>query len=205
MPEAVVEIVLVDDDHSLLRALSRQIDLMGYKAVPFPDAREGIRHISSGHGDCLVLDLRMPEVSGLDVQDRLAGLPVPIIFLSGHATIPATVQAMQKGAVTFLEKPVEYDELETALDTALEQGKQLRNAHRNRTIANAAYGSLTERQRDVFRLLITGAPNKVIAYQLGIGERTIKAHRHAIMERLGANSIADIYRIAAELDLDVSR
>jgi two-component system, LuxR family, response regulator FixJ len=196
------EIILVDDDPSVLKALSRQVGLMGYEPVTFGNAGKAAQHIRAGQGDCLLLDLRMPEISGLDVQDMLAGVPVPIIFISGHATIPATVQAMQNGAVTFLEKPIEYADLERAIGTALKKGTDLRLKHGEHVSAKELFASLTERQRDVFRVLVTGATNKEIAHRLGVGERTVKAHRHAIMERLKANSIADIYRLAAELELN---
>lgn len=202
MPDLTAEIVLVDDDRSVLRAMSRQVGLMGHNPVTFDDARKGVEHILAGHGDCLLLDLRMPEISGLDVQDMLAGLPVSIVFISGQATIPATVRAMQNGAVTFLEKPVEYAELEQAIDTALKRGTELRSRQNDRTLAEELFASLTDRQKDVFRVLVTGAANKDIARELGIGERTVKAHRQAIMERLGADSIAAVYRLAGELGIN---
>lgn len=202
MPETNAEVVLVDDDKSVLRALSRQISLMGHTPVAYDAAQAGVEHVRSGRGDCLLLDLRMPEFSGLDVQEMLAGLPVPIVFISGQATIPATVQALQNGAVTFLEKPVDYDDLTEAIETALRRGVEMRTEHNDRAQAKTLFESLTKRQRQVFLVLITGASNKGIARELGIGERTVKAHRQAIMERLGADSIADIYKLAAELDMN---
>ncbi|WP_425044310.1 response regulator transcription factor [Primorskyibacter sp. S87] len=202
MPERRAEIVVVDDDRSVLKAMSRQISLMGHRPVVFDDPRQGVCHVREGNGDCLLLDLQMPDASGLDVQDMLSGLPVPIVFVSGFATIPATVQAMQNGAVTFLEKPVEYAELELAIETALKKGADLRANPDDQSAADELLASLTERQKDVFRILVTGVTNKEIAQELGIGERTVKAHRHAIMERLEADSIADIYRLAARLGLN---
>lgn len=196
------EIVLVDDDPSVLRAMSRQVGLMGHNPVAFDDARKAVRHIRSGQGDCLLVDLQMPELSGLQVQEMLADLPVPVVFVSGQANIPTTVKAMQNGAVTFLEKPIEYAMLEQAIDVALKRGAELRSRLNDRARARKLFASLTDRQKDVFRILITGATNKEIAQDLDIGERTVKAHRHAIMNRLGADSIADIYRLASELGMD---
>lgn len=202
MDDKPAEIVLIDDDSSFLKALERQVRLMGHVPVTFGDAEAGLHHIRNGQSDCLLVDLRMPGVSGLDVQDVLAELPVPIVFISGQATIPATVQAMRNGAVTFLEKPVEYEDVRQAIGEALRYGAELKVEHAGRAAATRRFDQLTARQKDVLRLVVTGVPNKVIARKLGIGERTVKAHRQAIMERLQATSVADLYHLAADLGID---
>lgn len=201
MTEDHYRIVVLDDDASFLRALSRQITLMGYSPLAFESANDALAFIRTNQCECLILDLRMPEVSGLDVQKLVAEIPIPVIFISGHASIPDTVQAVQNGAVTFLEKPVEYADLQRAIQTALNQLVELRSRHSAIETAKLRYESLTKRQKDVFALLAEGAPNKTIAYELGIGERTVKAHRRAVMEQIGAKTILDVYRLATELEI----
>lgn len=151
----------------------------------------------------MVVDLCMPDMTGLELQSELKALgrPLPVIFLSGQGTIQSSVDAILGGALDFLEKPVEFDVLEEALEKALLQWNVLVRKQSEGMAARERFSRLTARQTEVFRVLITGASNKEIARRLSIGERTVKAHRHAIMRSLGADTIADIYRLATELEI----
>ena len=181
MDSETARIVIVDDDPSVLAALAKQIALMGHEVTPFEDPALALQHLRQSRGDCLILDLNMPELTGLEVQEELADLRVPvgIIFVSGAATVQSSVSAMRGGATHFLEKPIEYDDLSAAVDEALAKVRNARRETEAKADAERRYHNLTERQQAVFREILTGAPNKVIAHRLNIGERTVKAHRQA--------------------------
>lgn len=197
------EVVLIDDDVSVLKALSRQIDLMGYKIDAFGDPTKGLEYLAEGHGSVLVVDLQIPKISGLEIQTKLdkIGRQLPIIFVSGHGDIPSTVRAIQGGAVDFLEKPIEYAVLERTLENAFVIAN---DADERLTLENelrARVERLTKRQYSVFLAIITGCQNKAIAHLLGIGERTVKAHRHEVMRRLEVTTVPELVQIAMTLDL----
>ena len=146
---------------------------------------------------CVILDLRMPGASGTDVQQQLPGGPgeLPVIFLSGHGDVPDSVRAMKQGAVDFLTKPVDGDVLLAAIGPALERHAAARAARAEREAVCARLGALTPRERDVLGQVVTGALNKQIAGVLGIAEGTVKVHRGRVMEKLGAQSVADLVRL----------
>ena len=152
---------------------------------------------------CIVLDLRLPGPSGLDLQQRLAtaGNPLPIVFLTGHGDIPKTVRAMKAGAVDFLTKPVDAPVLLDAVARALARDAENRVARGRQQDARARYSRLTPREREVFAHLISGQLNKQVGYDLGISERTTKIHRGRVLEKMEADSIADLVRIAADLGI----
>jgi FixJ family two-component response regulator len=152
---------------------------------------------------CLVLDLRLPGPSGLDLQQRLttAENPLPIVFLTGHGDVPKTVRAMKAGAVDFLTKPVDAPVLLDAVARAVARDSENRVVRARQHEARAHYSRLTPRERDVFAHLISGQLNKQIGYDLGISERTTKIHRHHVLEKMQADSIADLVRTAADLGI----
>jgi FixJ family two-component response regulator len=197
------EVVIVDDDPSVRVAFERQIRLMGHQAKSFEDPTEALSAIRAGAGCCVIVDLCMPTMSGLQLQNELTelGRPLPLIFVSGQGTVQSSVRAVLDGALDFLEKPVEFDVLKDAISKALSSWNSLTRAQSEHMAAVERFSRLTQRQEEVFRILISGASNKEIARRLDISERTVKAHRQALMESLGADSIADVYRLAAELGI----
>jgi FixJ family two-component response regulator len=195
--------MIVDDDASLRRALQRRIALMGYDVAERGDPATAMRDILQTPPDCLILDLAMPGMGGLDLQHAIheQGCVTPTIFLSGHGDIPTTVAAMRDGAIDFLEKPVEDEALAEAISRALAQSAAEAERRAESDALAQRVASLTQRQQEVFLAVLTGAPNKVIAYQLGVSERTVKAHRSEVMEKLDVHSVAELALLAARLGL----
>jgi FixJ family two-component response regulator len=150
-----------------------------------------------------VLDLELPGANGLELQDRLtrAENPLPIVFLTGHGDVPQSVRAMKAGAVDFLTKPVDAPVLLEAVARAIAQDAEKRSARTRQIALRDRYDRLTAREREVFAHLISGQLNKQIGFDLGIAERTVKVHRHQVLEKMGADSIADLVRIAADLEI----
>ena len=205
MGDVLFRVVIVDDDPSILKAFSKQIELMGHSVTAFSDPEDALTHLQLEGADCLLVDLNMPRLNGLELQAAIARLkpPVPTVFVSGAANVQSSVAAMRGGACHFLEKPVEFDDLRSAIDEATALAIEATDAARAAERAQGHFDELTARQKDVFRELLTGAPNKVIAFRLGIAERTVKAHRQALMERLGARSIPDLVAIAGIIGIPV--
>lgn len=202
-PEDRREVVIVDDDPSVLRALARQVSVVGYVACPFKDPNDALAYLRSGGGHCLLVDLNMPGMSGLDLQLRVAegNRPLPVVFLSGQGDVRSTVQAMRGGAIDFLEKPVETTELVRAIETAFVKYAELSAASDAQTALAGRLSRLTKRQREVFDAVVTGQSNKEIARDLRISERTVKAHRHGLMQRLEARTLPDLVNLANQLGL----
>jgi FixJ family two-component response regulator len=199
--DTAATVFVVDDDASFLTALSRLLRAAGYTVHAFSSAVEFLRHPPSDSPGCVILDLKMPGPGGLELQTALAEAdnPLPVIFLTGHGDIPTSVRAMRRGAVDFLTKPVKKEALFEALQRALAQEASARQ-HRERTrVLRARYDTLTPRQREVLMHVVAGQPNKRIACDLNACERTIKAHRAAIMERLNVTSLAELVRFAQEV------
>ena len=186
---------VLDDDASVRTALARLLVAMGYEVKVHASAASYLLEPQSGAPSCLILDVRMPQVSGLEIQDALARLrrTVPIIFLTGHGDIPMSVQAMRAGAVDFLTKPVKREKLLAAVRTAV-AGRAHQEDLRTR------YESLTAREREVFAGVVAGNLNKQIAAKLNIAERTVKAHRSQLMEKMQAHSVADLVRQSENLE-----
>lgn len=191
---------VVDDDESLRTAVSRLLRAAGYEVHTYASAGEfALARTPDLHG-CVLLDVRMPGPSGLDLQVSLArGEGLPVIFLTGHGDIPMSVQAMKAGAVDFLTKPVQRADLLAAVKTALAKDAQSRVERASQHLCREHFESLTPREREVFERVTAGQPNKQIAYELGAAERTVKAHRAHVMEKMGASSLAELVRIAGQL------
>lgn len=202
MTAAEATIFVVDDDTSILRALSRLLKGEGYAIETFASPREFLDRPPHDGPGCLVLDLRMPGVGGLEVQDALAaaGHVLPIVFMSGHGSVPATVKAMKGGAVDFLTKPVDDKQLLAAIASGIAHSVAMRSEREDRRVLAARIASLTPREREVFPLVARGLPNKKIAGLLGTAEKTVKVHRARVMEKMGADSLADLVRMAERVE-----
>jgi FixJ family two-component response regulator len=198
-PPSLTTVFIVDDDPSLRRSLSRIVRQAGFEARDFPSAEDFLaaRPQSSGSPSCLVLDLRMPGIGGLELQRELAAdpAPCPVIFISGDGDIPTTVQAMKQGAVTFLPKPFDRDDLLKAIDEAVKRQRELLAAASRVGGVRERIDALSGREREVMAWVISGALNKQIAGQLGIVEQTVKVHRARVMEKMRVVSVADLVRL----------
>jgi FixJ family two-component response regulator len=197
-------VYLLDDEPAMLRALARVLGARGIETIAFSDPEEFLAAEFDGRPACLVVDLAMPRLDGFEVQEHLArrGDSLPVIFLTGHGDIRASVRSMKAGAHDFLTKPVVAEELLAAVQSALEtscvqQQADLEIADLRRRLEN-----LTPRQREVFRYVIAGKINKAIAAELGTGEQNVKVHRRRVMRKMGAGSLAELVRIAQTLGID---
>jgi FixJ family two-component response regulator len=200
-PEALVAIV--DDDPSVRRGLQRLIQSAGWKVESFASAQEFLVFPRNAAPTCLVLDLQLPGLSGLDLQKRLAkiGLEIPIVFLTGHGNIPASVQAMKAGAVEFLTKPIDEQDLFRAIREAIERDRRTRQQHADMRDLRDRYESLTAREQEVMQQVVSGLLNKQIAAKLNITEDTVKFHRGHIMHKMRADSLAHLVRMAGDLGI----
>jgi FixJ family two-component response regulator len=196
-------IAIVDDDLSVRRSLQRLIRSAGWNAESFASAQEFLARPGPGTPSCLVLDLRLPGLSGLDLQKRMAeiGLEIPIVFLTGHGNIPASVQAMKAGAVEFLTKPFDEEDLFQAIQEAIERDRRTRQQRAEKRELKNRYASLTAREREIMEQVISGKLNKQIASDLSITEFTVKFHRGHIMRKMQADSLADLVRMAGNLGM----
>jgi FixJ family two-component response regulator len=200
-------IFVVDDDRSFLTAVTRWLHVSGYTVQSFTSAAEFIEHYSPDMPGCVIADLRMPGLSGLDLQDTLikADSPMPVIFLTGQGDIPASVRAMRHGAEDFLTKRASKEELLDAVKRALARDAKAREHRARLGGLRARFAALTAREREVLAHVISGQLNKQIAYDLGASERTIKAHRANLMAKLGLQSVAELVRLAEELGIAPAR
>lgn len=190
-------VFIVDDDASVLRSLSRLVRRMDYEPMTFASAEEFLSAESSPSGNsCLILDPHMPGLGGLELQRKLAAASdsCPVIFISGNGDIPASVQAMKQGAVTFLPKPFENEDLLKAIDEALEVHRCSLGVRKGKEDILSRIHSLTDRERDVMSHVITGELNKQIASRLGISEKTVKIHRSRVMAKMEIVSVAELVR-----------
>lgn len=196
-------IAIVDDDLSLRRSLQRLIRSAGWNAESFASAQEFLARPGAEAPSCLVLDLQMPGLSGLDLQKRMAeiGLEIPIVFLTGHGDIPASVQAMKAGAVEFLTKPFDEEDLFQAIQEAIERDRRTRQQRAEKRELKNRYASLTAREQEIMEQVILGKLNKQIAAELRITEFTVKFHRGHIMRKMQADSLADLVRMAGNLGM----
>jgi FixJ family two-component response regulator len=192
-------ICIVEDDVSTGTALRRLVGSLGYEAQVYNTATDFLASDIAGDVFCVLLDVNLPDLNGLDVQKRLreSGNNAPVVFLTGVGDVPMSVDAMRHGAVDFLLKPVDEKDLVSALRRAHGQHRQNAVADAERTRAAEKIACLTAREADVLRCVLTGAMNKQIAAHLGIAEKTVKVHRGRVMQKLGAGSIVDLMEIAA--------
>jgi FixJ family two-component response regulator len=195
-------VLVVDDDASVRRSTERLVRARGIDVRSFASAREFLDAMPIERPACLVLDVRMPGGSGLDLQHELAqrDAEIPIIFLTGHGDIPMSVRAMRAGASDFLTKPVKREQIVAAVAAALERHALASADRAQRDEVKRRYDSLTVREREVFHGVVAGMLNKQIAAQLDIAERTVKAHRSQVMEKMNAASIADLVRQGEHLE-----
>jgi FixJ family two-component response regulator len=194
---------VVDDDASFRTAISRLLKASGYEVAAYESAAAFLRDIDNDRAGCILLDVQMPTVGGLQLQEELVKLSHgwPIIFMTGHAEIPTSVRAIKAGAEDFLTKPVSQQTLLEAIQRALvRHAAQLRGQEQLNCL-KALISTLTPRESEVFALMVRGKLNKQIAYLLGTSERTIKAHRHMVMEKLQVQSFAEVVSIAERLGL----
>jgi two-component system, LuxR family, response regulator FixJ len=200
-PPGVVVHVIEDDESSRI-ASSRLLRNAGYFVRVHSTGAEFLAHAPTEAG-CVVLDLRLPGPSGLDLQEQLIASdnPLPIVFLTGHGDVAKTVRAMKAGAIDFLTKPVDAPVLLGAVARAIARDAENRTVRERQREARDRYGRLTLREREVFAHLISGQLNKQVGYDLGISERTTKVHRHQVLEKMQADSIADLVRMAADLGI----
>jgi len=200
-PEAIVAIV--DDDLSFREGVSSLIRAAGWKVETFASAEEFLARPRAEAPSCLLLDLQLPDLSGLDLQKRMAegDLDVPIVFITGHGDIPASVQAMKAGAVEFLTKPFDKEQLFLAIAEAMERDRANRRRHADMDALRARYESLTRREQEVMQQVVSGLLNKQVASELDISEFTVKVHRGQVMRKMHANSLADLVRMAEKLGI----
>jgi FixJ family two-component response regulator len=196
-------IYVVDDDESVRRALGALVRVAGLRVQTFPSAQEFLAFSRPDVPSCLVLDVQLPGLSGLDLQEELAkaDIQIPIIFLTGHGDIPMTVRAMKAGAQEFLTKPFDDEDLLEAIHEAIKRDRVARRERANMRTLYDRYNSLTPREQEVMKWVVSGLLNKQIAAELGISEIMIKVHRGQVMQKMQAKSLADLVRMSEKLAL----
>jgi FixJ family two-component response regulator len=200
MSEPPQTVFIVDDDPSFLTSMSRWLKAFGYSVESYSSAMEFLTQRPKQAAGCVITDLRMPGMGGMDLQQALAqsGKPLPIIFLTGHGDIPASVQAMRNGAEDFLVKTAEKEEILDAIERALARDILERDQRRHQRGLRRRFALLTQRQSQVLTHVLRGELNKQIAAELGIDERSVKRHRANLMKKLQVNSVAELARLAHE-------
>ena len=190
-------VFIVDDDAAIRFAMEALMQSVNLDHEIFASADEFLDKISEQRPGCLVLDIRMPGLGGLELQEELIrrGNTLPIIFITGHGDVPMAVEAMQKGAVDFIQKPFRDQELLDRIREALATDQHRREEQQQHEEVASRLDKLTNREREVFDLVVTGKPNKVIAYELGVSQRTVEIHRARVMEKMQARSLADLVKM----------
>jgi FixJ family two-component response regulator len=195
-------VYVVDDDDGMRRAVSALLGTVDYKAATFSRASEFLAAYRNDQPGCLILDVRMPEMSGLELQQKLArdGVLLPIILMTGHGDVPMAVQAMKEGAFDFLQKPFRDQDLLDRINGALQQDAETRASLEKSAEIRQRFASLTPRETEVLEMLVDGRANKVIAQDLALSERTVEIHRANVMEKMGVRSIAHLVRLKLALE-----
>jgi two-component system, LuxR family, response regulator FixJ len=193
-------VFIVDDDEAVRSALRLLLKSVGLTAVAFSTAQEFLSTYTASQPGCLVLDVRMPEMSGLELQQQLntRGAVIPVIFISGHGDIPMAVAAIQQGAFDFLQKPFRDQDLIDRIQRALAKDQASRAELKERALIRDRLATLTPREREVLQLVADGKPNKVMAGDLGLSQRTVEIHRSRVMGKMGATSVAQLVRMVLD-------
>jgi FixJ family two-component response regulator len=205
--QAEATVFIVDDDVSVRESLTALVNFAGWRVLTFPSAQAFLDHPRTPQPGCLVLDVSLPDLNGLELQERLGQeeLALPIIFITGHGDIPMSVGAIKAGAIEFLTKPLENDVLLAAVAEAVESSAAAIEAHSAHEQLREGYRHLTERERQVLALITAGLLNKQVAFELGISEITVKAHRGQVMRKMHARSFADLVNMVSLLGLSPMR
>ena len=200
MQEPIPTVFVVDDDNAVRNSLRLLLKSVGLASQPLGSAAEFLEGYSPSQPGCLVLDVRMPGMSGLELQRELnlRGATIPVIFITGHGDIPMAVEAMQQGAFDFLAKPFRDQELIDRVQRALAKDALTRAALKERERIRERLASLTPREREVLSLMTQGKPNKIMAHELGVSQRTVEIHRARVMEKSGAGSLAQLVRMVMD-------
>jgi FixJ family two-component response regulator len=195
--EPTPTVFVVDDDEGVRSALALLLKSMGQPAATYASAADFLADYDAERPGCALLDVRMPGMSGLELQDELnrRGVVLPVIFITGHGDVPMAVEAMQRGAFDFLQKPFGDDDLAERIRRALARDRELRAAIGEKSQIRARLARLTPRERQVLELVAAGKPNKVMAAELGVSQRTVEIHRAHVMKKMGASSLAQLVRM----------
>jgi len=198
-------VFVIDDDPSMRQAIKTLIETVGLKGETFVSGQEFLQSTLPEVPRCLVLDVRLPGLGGLNLQRELSdrGIQIPIIFITGHGDIPMSVQAMKAGAVEFLTKPFRDQDLLDAIELALERDRASRKQQAERAALKKRYETLTAREREVMSLVVAGLLNKQIASELGTSEKTVNVHRGQVMQKMQADSLAELVRLAEKIGINI--
>jgi two-component system, LuxR family, response regulator FixJ len=204
MKQPATTVFVIDDDEAVRNSLRFLLKSVGIPAQTLPSATEFLQSYQPNQPGCLVLDVRMPGMSGLELQQQLnvRGATIPVIFITGHGDIPMAVEAMQHGAFDFLQKPFRDQDLIDRIQRALAKDAQTRTALKEHEHIRERLETLTPRERAVLGLVVQGKANKVVAYELGISQRTVEIHRARVMEKTGASSLAQLVRMVMDKNID---
>jgi FixJ family two-component response regulator len=207
MKETDAIVFVVDDDEPMRESLRNLIRSVGLRVELYSSAQEFLGSNRPDVPSCLVLDVRLPGLSGLELQRRIteAGMEIPIVFITGYGDIPMTVNAMKAGAVEFLAKPFRDQDLVDAIQQALERDRKARDQRAAQEALRSRFASLTPREREVMARVVAGLLNKQVGVELGLSETTVKIHRHQVMEKMGAGSLPDLVRMADKLGIRVPK
>ncbi|MPR61376.1 DNA-binding response regulator [Ochrobactrum intermedium] len=198
-------VFIVDDDERIREALEELLASYGMRTMSFGSARDYVNAHKPDVPSCLVLDVELPDINGLELQKQISVQEhPPIVFITGHGDIPSSVRAMKRGAVDFLTKPFSDAKLLAAINAAIEQDQQLRNSRAEIELLRQRYAELTSREREVMPLVVSGLLNKQAAAELGISEVTLQLHRRNVMQKMAAASLPDLVRIAERLKIPIT-